>query len=332
MGLSLVERNRKLWEAVKKGDIAVSDLISDGGYLQREEENRFMRKVYATTPFLTAIRRVEMNSPVRRINKIGITGNFLNVAPASGTALDASKRSKVFTEYVDLTTTELIGSMYIPYDVIEDNLERGRLEDTIMDDILPSKIGRDMEKVILQGDTGSSDNLLVAFNGVLKQLETGSNLQAFTALTGYIDDDPWGDILEALPYEYREREDALQYFVHQSVSDAYMRYRKNRATTLGDRTLLQDHMDTLTYRGIPIQKTYRMPTTKALFTMPQNIILGVQRGIQFETARDIEARVIIIVVTMRIGVAIEEKAACVLATGLNPAGTSTTSSTTSTTT
>jgi hypothetical protein len=201
-----------------------------------------------------------------------------------------------------------------------------------MDDILPPKIGRDMEKVIIQGDTNSSDNLLKALNGVMIQLDTGSNLQTFNALTGYIDDDPWGNILEALPYQYRENEDALAYYVHPSVSDAYMRYRKNRATALGDRTLIQDHMDTLTYRGIPINKTYRMPSTQGLFTMPKNIILGVQRGIQFETARDIEARVIIIVVTMRIAVAIEEKEACVKASGLNPAGTSTTSTTTTTTT
>ena len=33
MAISIGDRNRKLWAAIKKGDIAVSDLISDGGYL-----------------------------------------------------------------------------------------------------------------------------------------------------------------------------------------------------------------------------------------------------------------------------------------------------------
>lgn len=324
MAMSIAQRNRKLWEAVKKGDIAVSDLVSDGGYLQPEQEDRFMRKVYASSPFLNAIRTIQMNAPKRKIHKIGITGNFLNKAPASGTALDAAKRSKVFTEYVELTTTELIGVMYVPYDVIEDNIERGALESTIMDDILPPKVARDLENVVINGNTLSADGLLSSFDGVCKQLTTGSNVYAFNDVTGTIDDDVYGDMLEYLPYEYRENEALLTYFNHQSVSDAYFRFRRLRQTAEGDRMVDTGHMVDMSFRGIPIRKTYRMPTTQMLLTVPQNIILGMQRGIQFETARDIEARVIIIVCTCRPALGIEEKAACVLGTGLNPTGTSTT--------
>jgi len=68
-----------------------------------------------------------------------------------------------------------------------------------------------------------------------------------------------------------------------------------------------------------------MPRAQGLLTMPENIILGIQRGIQLETARDIEARVIVIVITMRVAVGVEEKSACVKVTGLNPSGTTTTS-------
>lgn len=328
MATNISKHNRQVWEAVKKGDLTVADLISDGGYLQREEENRFIRKVYESTPLLSKVRQVEMNSPKRRIHKIGITGNFLNKAPDSGEALDASKRSKVFTEYVDMETTELIGSMYIPYDVIEDNIERGTLENTLMDEIIPAKIGRDLEKVLIQGDTNSGDGLLSSFDGILAQCTTGSNLLAFNQVTGAVDDDFWAEILETLPIKYREREDALEFMVNHKISDAWMHFRRLRATLEGDRMVDLNHMATLSYRGVPITKVYNIPEAKGLLTLPQNLILGIQRGTSIETARDIEARVIIIVVTMRVAVAIEEKEAVVEFTGANPSGTTTSTTTT----
>ena len=330
--MTIAERNRKLWEAIKKGDLTVADLISDGGYLPAEQEMRFMRKLYASTPFLEAIRKVTMNAPVRKINKIGITGNFLVGAPSSGTALDASKRNKVFTEQVTLTTSEFLGSMYIPYDVIEDNIEGAALESTLLDEILPQKAGRDLEKWIIQGDTTSSDTLLSKADGVMKQLSTGSNVLTYTDVTGGIDDILLADIIEYLPYEYRENEDLLRYFFHQSVSDAYNKWQRARLTALGDNAIMGAQMRMETFRGVPLIKTSRMPRAQGLLTNPQNIILGTQRGLQIETARDIEARVIVIVMTIRCAIGIEEKSACVKATGLNPSGTTTTSTTTTSTT
>jgi len=323
--MDLAQRNRKLWEAIKKGDISVADLISNGGYLPTEMENNFLLKVYDSTPFLQSIRRVDMTAPKRRINKIGINGNFLNVAPASGTALDASKRSKVFTEYVELTTSELIGSMYIPYDVIEDNLERGALEDTIFTNILPQKISRDLEKLIIQGNTSSSDNLLKALNGVIAQLTAANgNIVSFDQVTGIPSIKMFEAFLEELPWEYRELHQALRFIVHYSTVDRFVYEWMERLTAGGDAQIDTDHLAAHGFRGIPLMPTSRIPVTNGILTVPNNIIMGVQRGIQFETARDIEARVIIVVVTMRVAVGIEETDAAVLATGINPTGTTTT--------
>jgi hypothetical protein len=330
--MDLAQRNRKLWEAIKKGDITVTDLLTTGGYLPTEMEAKFMGKVYDSTPFLNAIRRVDMNSPKRRINKMGITGNFLNVAPTAGTALDAAKRNKVFTEFVELTTTELIGSMYVPYDVIEDNLERGALEDTLFTQILPPKVARDLEKVIIQGDSQSGDNLLTAFDGVIKQINdfssptTDANIVTFDNTTGIPTPAMFETWLEGLPWAFRELHEQLRYIVNYSTVDQYAYQWMNRLTPGGDVAIQTDHMAMQTFRGIPMMPISRMPAAQGLLTVPNNIILGVQRGIQFETARDIEARMIIIVVTMRCAVAVEQVDGCVLATGINPTGTTTTTS------
>ncbi len=325
MAMSIAQRNRKLWEAIKKGDISVGDLIGDGGYLLREEENRFMLKVYDSTPFLSAIRKVDMTAPVRRINKIGITGDFLNPAPTSGTALDAAKRSKVFTEWIELTTTELIGSMYIPYDVIEDNLERGTLEATIMDKLLPPKIGRDLEKVLIQG--GTAGGLLAAFDGITEIIANDSdnhNTVDFDSVSGTPTPDMFEAILEALPYAFRELQENLRFICNYAVVDKFIMNWMQRLTPGGDTMLNMDQLAQFGFRGIPFLPAARMLPENIVLSTPQNFILGTQRGIQIETARDIEARMIIIVVTMRVAVGVEQVDGCVLATGVNVSGTTTT--------
>ena len=321
---NLADRNRKIWAAIAKGDLAVSDLVSDGGYMPPEEEKKFMLKVYQTTPFLGAIRTEDMTSPKRKFHKLGISDDFLHVAPSSGTALDASKRSKVFTEYVELTTSEVIGVMYLHYDVLEDNIERGNIEDTLMNEVLPQKVGRSIERLILQGDTDSADTSLSALNGILKQLTSGSNTAAFTQVTGLVTDDMFEEILETLPDAHRENEDLLDYVFHRRVVDAWWKKRRLRLTSEGDQMVDDSHLRQYTFRGIPMMTCGHMPKNKGILSNPKNFILGVQRGIQFETARDIEARTIILVCTMRLAVGVEEKEACVLATGLNPAATSST--------
>jgi len=48
-----------------------------------------------------------------------------------------------------------------------------------------------------------------------------------------------------------------------------------------------------------------------LFTFPKNIIFGVQRDIMIETDKDIRSRMLIIVLTMRSAINIEESEAAV---------------------
>ncbi len=59
-----------------------------------------------------------------------------------------------------------------------------------------------------------------------------------------------------------------------------------------------------------------MPNASALFTYPQNIIMGVQRDIMIETDRDIRARVIQIVLTMRVDFKAETEDAIIVVENL----------------
>ena len=57
--------------------------------------------------------------------------------------------------------------------MLEDSIERGELRQTIME-MMAEAISRDMEEVLINGDTLSADPFLAVMDGVLKQ--TTSNI------------------------------------------------------------------------------------------------------------------------------------------------------------
>ena len=121
--------NKKL---IQKADWTVGDLTSEGGLLNPEQTDEFIRKLVHVQPtILRDARVVRMNAPVRKINKIGFNTRIMAAAPSSGTALGAGLRSRPTTEQVTLTTSEVIAEVRLPYDVIEDNIERGTIDDNI---------------------------------------------------------------------------------------------------------------------------------------------------------------------------------------------------------
>jgi len=268
---------------VEKADLAVSDLVSDGGYLNPEQATTFIRMLIDQPTLLNEIRVVPMNSPTMEINKIGFAGRILRKAPASGTALPASKRSKPTTDKVELATKEVIAEVHIPYDVLEDNIERGRLEDTLMS-LISERASLDLEELLLLGGTDPTDEYLELCDGMLVQ-STSHHVE-------YID----------------------------SLAD--------RETALGDSRITgkKFYPRAEVAYGVPVVPAALMPNSNYLFTFPKNLILGVQRQIMIETDRDIRARVLIVVLTLRIDIKYEEEDAVVKCTGLNPNQLTTTTS------
>src|SRR5690348_12152834 len=106
-----------------KADLVLADLSSNGGLLPPEQSRSFIRKLIKTPTILKQARIVEMLAPQRKINKIGFGSRILRKA-TSGTALTSQQRSKPTTSQITLTTQEVIAEVRLPYDVVEDNIER----------------------------------------------------------------------------------------------------------------------------------------------------------------------------------------------------------------
>lgn len=304
-------------DLVKKADWAVGDL-SSGGLLNAEQSNAFIRKLLVQPTILRQARSVTMSSPQRNINKIQFASRILRPG-VSGTALGIVDRSKPITEQITLNTKEVIAEIRLPYDVIEDNIERGNIgthtdvggtptaggvRDTIMT-LIAERAALDLEELALLGDTGSGDPYLALVDGYLNQATSNTVDNASAGIGKSM----FKAGLQAMPDQYLRNLNSLRHFVSVDNEIEYRDTISNRETGLGD-AIIQGTSPVFGF-GVPVEMASLMPGSLGLLTTPLNLIFGLQRDIHIETDKDISSRTYIIVLTARVDFKIEEEDACV---------------------
>ena len=323
-------------ELLKKADWAVSDLTSNGGKLNPEQANTFIRKLLVQPTLLRQVRRVVMSAPERKVNKIQFNKRILRAA-SSATALanaavdgafdpsnggEGLARAKPITEQITLTTKEVIAQINLPYDLIEDNIERGgigtfneggapRASGGIVDTILTlvaERAALDLEELAILGDTtlGAADPYLDLVDGYLKRLDGG---QIVNAAGAPISRKVLTDGMKLLPSQYRRNRAGL---VHYTATEQEIDYRETiaqRETSVGDSQTTSTAP--VFAAGAPVSGVALMPNSQGILTNPLNLLFGIQRNIHFETDKDITSREYIVVVTARVDFQIEETEAAV---------------------
>ncbi len=300
-------------ELARKADLALADLTADGGLLNPEQQNTFIRNLIDAPTILNQVRVVPMNAPTMKINKIGFGSRILKPAPQTGGSglgdsgadpinprhLATVDRAKVDLGRVQLDTKEIIAEVNIPDEVLEDNIERGNLANTILA-LMAERAALDLEELVIQGDTASGDAYLALLDGVLK-LSTSNVVDAGGAPIGV---GTFNDMKKALPTRFRRNLASLRFYNSMDVESDYRVQVASRGTDLGDAVLTGSAP--LPVLGVPLNGVALMPNANGLLLNPQNIIWGVQRNVRIERDRDIRARTWIIVLTVRIAIAIEE--------------------------
>lgn len=312
---------------IEKADIAVANLVADGGYLNAEQANRFIELLHDQPTIISQVRTVRMNAPKRKIEKIGFGSRILHAAPASGTALADNSRSKPDLGMIELSTKEIIAEVWIPYDVLEDNIERGNLEDTIMG-LITRRAALDLEELLLLGDTGSGDPYLALMDGIIEQTPSGNVIDGSSVTD--VGKGLFKLAMQKMPTKYLRNRSMMKHWVSHHVEMEYRDSIADRATTLGD-----EKVSTFTPMfayGSAVQPVALMPDNKMILTYPTNVVWGIQRQIMIETDKDIRRRVQIIVLTMRCDVKLETAEACVVVENFSDVSLSTTTSTTTTST
>lgn len=305
-------------EIIRKADLALSDLET-AGKLNPEQTDRFIRTLIDQPTLLASIRTVAMGAPQMKINKIGFGARILHPA-VSAVPLADNLRAKPDLGQVLLETKEVIAEVHIPYDVIEDNIEKGNiavpmqsgaggLHQTIVD-LMAERAALDLEELGIQGDTTNvGDPYLALQDGFLKQATAN-----VVDVDGPFDKDAVKAALKTMPTRYLRNRSAMGHFVSVDNETEIRDQYGNRQTALGD-AQVQGLLPVYVY-GSKIMPTAMMPGEAGLFTDPLNLIFGIQRNIMVEYDKDIRARVFIIVLTARVDFAIEEANAVVKYAGI----------------
>lgn len=336
-------------ELLQKADMTIADLISDGGYLQPEDSAMFFRKLIKEPTILRQARMVEMLAPQRKINKIGFGTRILRAA-TSGTALGNPSasglggRAVATTEVIQLNTSEVIAEVNLPYDVLEDNIERaltadnaasnargpGGLKETILA-LMAEQAALDLEELALLGDvayTNGSDSddedYLSLMDGWIKLCTVGGKLPSgayngfshvYDIANGGVDKAVFREMKKTMPKQYLRVLRQMQYIGSTDMETMWRDSLANRGTALGDATLVGD--SPVPAYGIPVTGAAMMPSAKVLLTNPKNLIMGIQRQFSMEFDKNIQTRKYIIVLTARVAVAVEETDATVLGINLD---------------
>lgn len=296
--------NRKL---IEKADLSLGDLQTDGGYLSDQQADRFIRLAIKESVLLGQISVTPMRGPREERDKMRFSGRVLYAATA-GEALLSGQRSKPDLSKYILDVKEFKAEVRMNDSVLEDNIERGTFNETVMS-ALSAAVARDVEWISINGDIASANPTLAQLDGFLKQATT--NL--VNAAGAHLTKDILKKMQKAMPEEFA-RVERMRYYTNSQARIDYRDSIADRMTGLGDAYLTQS--DRTVYSDMPVVSIPEWPNTtatQALLTDPANMTIGFHRQIRFETDRDITAGVNIIVATVRFDVKLQEETAVVKA-------------------
>lgn len=310
---SQVMNNRTILE---KADLALADLTTDGGVLQPAQAQRFIRILIDKSVIMGQATVTPMRSPKQLIEKIRFASRILR-AGSEATALPAGDRSKPDLSKVELDAQLFKAEVRLSDEVLEDSIERDALKNTIMQ-LMSESIARDMDEVIVQGDTASADNFLAQFDGMLKSATSNVVVGGGVAINKGM----FKNMLKTMPSEFLRRKSDMKYLTSVDARIDYADAVADRATALGDKSLENDTDPR--YSGIPILDVPLFPEnlgggtdeTNIILTDPKNINVGIWRRIKLETDKLVSEGVLLIVATMRFDFKYQEETAVVKTTGV----------------
>ncbi len=302
--------NRSL---LAKADLAISDLVTDGGILQPAQAKRFMR-IAIDEAVVTKMATVKpMKAQKELIEKIRFGSRILR-AGAEAVALSQAERSKPDLSDVELDTKLFKAEVRLSNEVLEDSIERGQLRQTIMQ-LMAERIAVDLDDIVVNGDTASGDTFFAQFDGILKQAVSNVVNAGGVTLTKSV----LRDLIRAMPTEFRKNKRALKFLTSANAEIDYRDSLADRGTALGDRMLEQEAP--VGYSGIRVDDVPVLPEnlgsgdkTNVILVDPKNINIGWWRQIRLETDKLVSEGVIIIVATMRLDMKFAEETAVVKGT------------------
>lgn len=298
---------------LEKADLALADLTAGGGILKPAQAKKFMRLLIKESVLMKLATVIPMASPKQQTAKIKFGRRILRPGQEAA-ALPAAERATPDLSSVELDAKLFKAEVRLSDEVLEDSIERGELRQTIME-MMAEAIARDMEEVLIRGDSADPDPFLAMMDGILKQAAS----HVVDAAGGPLSKDLLRDMLKTLPSEHLRDKKAMRFVTSVDADLDYRNTLAERATVAGDRLLETD--TPVLYSGVPLQAVPLFPEdlgaandqTVALLCNPKNIHVGIWRQMRLESDRDISEGTLKIVATLRFDAKFAEEPAVVKA-------------------
>lgn len=288
-------KNRELMQVIEKADLALSDLTTDGGYLDPEVAKKFVENLVDEPTLLNAVDVHILDRQKQTVPHIGF-GSRISHPGTMGTASDSDDRVKPTTSEVTLDGVHVKAVVHIPYDVLFFNVEKGQFADHVQK-LARAQIALDIEELMLNGKIDSGDSFLALLDGLFAQATTNISDAAGAALSRTI----FKNIAMELPSRFRKQMSDLRFIVSPNTQLEWLDQLAARGTTLGDTALASG-------KPVPAYGSPLLPAsgvldgltrtiasasvtdlTDILYTHPKNILVGIYKEIMMETDRDIDA-------------------------------------------
>lgn len=305
-------------EIIQKADLALSELTDAKGALQPAVAAQFIRDMIKEAVIMGMATVVPMKAMKQKIDS-GKFGDRILHAAESGQALSESQRSKPTFRQVELDADLFKAEVRIPYEVLEDSIEQGNLQKTILE-MMQNRVATDIDDIVVNSDTTSGTADYTKFDGLLKAAtsHTVDHAQAVTNRTLL------KKMLRKMPSEYTRNKKALRFLVSHKSEIDYRDAIGDRGTVAGDQFVLSD--PAAMYAGIPLEGVPLFPETQgggsdtsALLLDPKNINIGVWRTMLVETERRISEGNWVAVLSMRMDFKYSQEDAVVKGYGISVA-------------
>lgn len=311
-------------ELLRKATFTTDALVAQGTSLSIEQVTTFLRLAITPQVMLPDVRTVTSAAARWQEAHIDFSNRVLRPG-VQGARLADTDRSQPETEMIEIDTVLVRGEIPIADEVMEDNFEREGFGNTVMAMVAEAS-GRDIEDLMINGDTASSDPYYALTDGWLKRTAAAAGGNAINGST-YGDDYQalFLAMLQTLPAKYKRDKPNMRFYVPLSLEENYRASLAGRGTPLGDALL--SGSQPLMFQDVAIVPVPLVNTTNGtpqtgtvLLAHRLNLYAGFHRQIRMETWRDPREGATSWVVTARVAPAVGHPAATVQATSVQVQG------------
>lgn len=319
-----MQENKDLKPAyVQKADLALADLTGAGVTLYPDVRDRFFLVNIKGQVMLERVRVVTMTRETEDIPKMTTFGSQVWFPATEATAPSLAQRVKPGLDLVQMTSKEIIAQVDFPRYVLQTQVEGPAFKNTMIG-YLGVHTRRDLEKLVINGNTVTGANsLLLMHNGMLA-LTTANVYPAAGALSTTI----LTNLLLTQPEEFAN-EPNQGYFTNRVAWSAVQREYAARGTPLGDSNTSGGvaGFPSINVGGFMLHYVPEFPNnlgvglneTVVWYGNPKGFVFGFHENVEMQSEYNIRERTWTIVLTARTAQQFEHAAAWAKATGVTGA-------------